>query len=168
MRCHSKLKNLTISNGMAWSSDKKTFYFIDSPTNKVFAFDYFIENGDITNKRVEVEIPPSLGVPDGMTIDEEDGLWVALWGGGKVIRLDPASRMVVQTINLPVPNVTCCTFGGKDLDELYITTAREGLTREEILKFPLSGSLFKAKVPFKGIKASLFGGTFRTKNEREL
>ena len=98
------------------------------------------------------------GSPDRMTIDVEDKLWVALYNGSKVIRIDPEDGKTLFEVHLPVPRITSCTFGGERLDELYITTAREHMTEEEIAEFPLSGSLFKVTVPFKGVPVFRFDG----------
>lgn len=153
-----KLQSLTIPNGMAWNSGKDKFYFIDTPTRDICSFDYDGSSGEISNREVIRSIDSSEGFPDGMTIDEEDGLWIALYGGGKVIRIDPVSGTTLFEIDLPVPKITSCIFGGPGFDELYITTAREHMSEEEITRIPLSGSLFKAKLPFRGIPVSRFAG----------
>lgn len=153
-----KLDGLTIPNGMAWNSRRDQFYFIDSPTSTIFRFDYDEESGEISNRSVVRVMNSHEGSPDGMTIDEEDKLWVALYNGSKVIRIDPEDGKTLFEVHLPVPRITSCTFGGQQLDELYITTAREHMTEEEVREFPLSGSLFKAKVPFKGLPAVRFSG----------
>lgn len=153
-----KLQGLTIPNGMAWNSSKDKFYFIDTPTGNIYSFDYDDDSGEISNRKIIRNMDSSEGFPDGMSIDEEDCLWVALYGGGKVIRIDPATGNTLFEILLPVPRITSCTFGGPELNELYITTAREHMSEEEIAKLPLSGSLFKAKLPFKGKPVFRFSG----------
>lgn len=153
-----KLQDLTISNGMAWNKKRNTFFFIDTPTRKIFSFDYDDRSGTISNRSIIKEIEKNEGYPDGMTIDEEDGLWIALYGGGKVIRIDPSNGKTLFEVHLPVPRVTSCTFGGPVFDELYITTCRENMSEREIEQAPLSGSLFKAKLPFKGMPAFRFSG----------
>jgi len=140
-----KIENVTISNGIAWSLDSKQMYYIDTPTNYVFAFDFDIENGELTNQRVAVDITHEQGFADGMTIDEEGMLWIAFYGGWRVARYNPDTGKLLQQIELPVANVTCCTFGGKNLDDLYITTAAKGLSEEERLKQPDAGKLFVVK-----------------------
>ncbi|HLR89871.1 MAG TPA: SMP-30/gluconolactonase/LRE family protein [Balneolaceae bacterium] len=152
------LKGLTIPNGMAWNSQRTKFYFIDSPTQTIFQFDYDDKTGGISNKQVVRVMKSEEGSPDGMTIDVEDKLWVALYNGSKVIRIDPEDGKTLFEVHLPVPRITSCTFGGERLDELYITTAREHMTEEEIAEFPLSGSLFKVTVPFKGVPVFRFDG----------
>lgn len=151
-----RLRGLTISNGMAWSGDR--FFFIDTPTRQIMAFAYDQESGDIAHPEVLRAVDEEEGYPDGMTIDREGALWVALYDGYKVIRIDPVSGQTLFEVHLPVPQVTSCTFGGADFRDLYITTAREHMSSEEVRRWPLSGSLFKASVPFTGSPANRFGG----------
>ena len=150
---HLMLEQVTISNGLVWSADKKTMYYIDTPTSAVTAFDYHHETGEISNGRELIVIPESEGHPDGMTIDEEGMLWIALYGGGAVTRWDPKSGEIIGKVSLPVPNVTSCAFGGEKLDTLYITTARNGLDEEKLKQYPLSGGLFAVKPGAKGVEA---------------
>lgn len=153
-----KLDDLTIPNGMAWNSQRNKFYFIDSPTGTIYRFDYDDTSGEISNRSVVRVMKSYEGSPDGMTIDVEDKLWVALYNGSRVIRIDPEDGETLFEVHLPVPRITSCTFGGEKLDELYITTAREHMTEAQIKEFPLSGSLFKANVSFKGVPAFRFAG----------
>lgn len=146
-----KIDGVTISNGLVWSSDRTKFYFIDSLTYQVHQYDYDENTGEIQNKKIVISIDKDMGLPDGMAIDEDNHLWVALFGGSKVIRINPETGEIVFEVVLPVPNITSCAFGGKNLDELYITTANYSMSKEQLEKYPLSGSLFKAKVPFKGV-----------------
>ena len=150
------LEQVTISNGIVWTKDKKTMYYIDTPTRKIRAFDFNPENSTISNERVAVAVSESLGYPDGMAIDENDKLWVGMWNGNSVLCFDPKTGKVIDKIEVPAHNVTSCAFGGKDLDLLYITTASIDMTKEEIKQFPLAGSLFVAKPGVKGVKSSLF------------
>lgn len=144
------LPQTSVSNGMAWSSDKKTFFYIDSPTFAVRAFDFNIKSGAIANEKVSIEVPETYGSPDGMCIDEEGMLWVAHWGGNCVRRWNPKTGKVLATIEVAAPHVTSCCFGGKDLNTLYITTARSGLTTEQRKAFPFSGGLFSVELDVKG------------------
>lgn len=146
-----KIEGVTISNGLVWSSDRTKFYFIDSLTYEVHQYDYNKITGKIQNKKIVSTIDKNAGLPDGMAIDDEDHLWVALFGGGKVIRINSETGEIVFEVVLPVPNITSCAFGGANMDELYITTASYLMDREELEKYPLSGSLFHVKVPFKGV-----------------
>ncbi len=151
-----RLRGVTISNGMAWDEDR--FFFIDTPTRQVMAFAYDQESGTVASPEILRTVDEGEGYPDGMTIDREGALWIALYDGYKVIRIDPVSGETLFEVHLPVPQVTSCTFGGASFRELYITTAREHMSEEEIQRWPLSGSLFKASVPFGGSPAARFGG----------
>lgn len=153
----AQLGGLTIGNGLAWSADDKHFYFIDSSTQGVDVFDFDAESGLIGNRRQLITIDPQDGAPDGMAIDAEGCLWVALFGGGEVRRYTPAGELK-DTIELPVSNVTCCAFGGSDLGELYITTAWHGLDKEERDKQPLAGGLFRVRPGVTGTPSNTFGG----------
>ena len=158
MTVRTMATGLTTSNGMAWSPDAKTLYFIDSSDSTVYAFDYDVETGDITNRKALITIPATEGKPDGMTIDEEGMLWIAHWGGGKITRWEPAGARLVKSFKLPVPQVSSCAFGGLHLDELYITSARIGLTEEELKSSPHSGALFRVKPGVKGRPEPVFAG----------
>ncbi|MGD6818898.1 SMP-30/gluconolactonase/LRE family protein [Metabacillus sp. 84] len=147
-----------ISNGLAWSKSGETFYYIDTPTQKVVSYDYNLETGTLSNKRVVIEVPEEEGHPDGMTIDEENMLWIAHYNGSRVSRWNPETGNKLEEVHLPVTQVTCCTFGGTDLDELYITTGRENLEDEELAKQPLAGSIFKVKTNTKGRKTFRYKG----------
>ncbi len=146
------LTDLTIANGMAWSGDNKKFYFIDSPLQRVDQYLFDATSGTITFERIAVEIPAEIGKPDGMTIDEEGMLWVAQWDGFCVCRWNPGTGELLFKIDVPVPQVTSCVFGGENLDQLLITTASVGLSEENLLKYPQSGHLFIAQ---PGVKGSL-------------
>jgi sugar lactone lactonase YvrE len=152
-----KVSSVTISNGLAWSPDHKKMYYIDTPTRKVVAYDYDINNGHIQNPTTVIE-NDSEGHMDGMAIDEKGMLWIALWGGSAVKRFNPQNGELLETIELRVTQVTACAFGGKDLDELYITTAATGLDGEALSQQPLAGSLFRVKTSVKGLPSYAFRG----------
>jgi sugar lactone lactonase YvrE len=153
------LGDLTVSNGMAWSPDYSTMYLIDSPTKNVFAFDYDLKTGNIGNRRVVVTIPDALrGYPDGMAIDREGMIWVALWAGFQVTRWNPYTGELLQSIFLPAPNVTSCTFGGLNMNELYITTARKDMDESALAQYPQAGSVFRLQTNFIGLKNFEFIG----------
>ena len=151
-----KLDGVTTSNGLVWTRDSATFYYIDTPTHQVQAFDFDPDRADLHNQRVAAEIPNDWGAPDGMTIDEQDHLWIALFRGSRVVRLDPRTGQFELAVSLPALNVTSCAFGGPELDQLYITTARVGLDREQRQAQPLAGSLFRARLPYRGVAAKRF------------
>jgi sugar lactone lactonase YvrE len=147
-----------VSNGLAWSPDSRTLYFIDTPTRAVMAYDYNLAAGDIANPRLIVSVPPELGWPDGMTSDAEGMLWVALWGGAKLTRWNPVTGQLVAEIPLPAFNVSSCTFGGPDLTDLYVTSARKGMSAEQLARYPLSGGLFRIRTNIRGMPTFEFGG----------
>lgn len=154
----SILQGVSISNGLAWSSDGNTLYYIDTPERSVFAFDYDLSSGLPSNRRVAIRIPNEQGYPDGMTIDTEGMLWIAHWGGGQVTRWNPETGTQLLRVQLPVSQVTSCTFGGPKLSTLYITTARTGLSEKELQKQPLAGGLFALETRHAGTPAMAFLG----------
>lgn len=152
-----KIDRVTISNGLAWSSDHATLYYIDSPTGGVDAFDFEIKNGNIANRRTVIRIEKGDGTPDGMAIDQEGMLWIAHWDGWKVTRWNPKTGKKIFQVNVPVARPTSCTFGGEDLQDLYITSARKDLTTDELKQQPLAGSLFVVRDSgFKGVLSAEF------------
>ena len=151
------LADVTCSNGLGWSPDDQVMYFIDTATGGIDAFDYDRETGDLSSRRRLVTVPADLGVPDGMAVDAEGFLWVAMWGGHAVHRYAPdGARDAV--IELPVSLVTSCAFGGRDLRDLYITTAAETRTSAERLASPGSGGLYRARPGVAGQPTHVFGG----------
>ncbi len=144
------LEGTTISNGLAWSSDNKTFYFIDSPTKKVFSFKFDIEDKSLSNRSVAVDLSKYEGNPDGMTIDSEGKLWIALFGGKKVLRCDPQNGDVLEEIDVPAKNVTSVTFGGDNLNILYITTAKIHLKEPD----KNAGYVYYEKTNYKGTETN--------------
>ena len=148
--------DLTVSNGIGWSLDKKTMYFIDSPTKRVDSFDFDLESGELGNRRPFLLLSDLDAFPDGLTTDEDGGVWVALFGGGEVRRFD-AQGTLTHIVEIPVKQVTSCCFGGADMSELYITTAQNGMDADSLIRQPLAGSLFRAKTTFKGSKSNRFG-----------
>ena len=125
-------------------------YYIDTMTSTVEAFDYDNLTTDITNRRSVCQIPPEMGYPDGMNIDIEGKLWVALWGGSAVIRIDPSQGTITDLYRLPTSHITNCTFGGDDHRDLYITTAKEGLSKEQLATQPLAGKVFVIRTTCAG------------------
>ncbi|ODP28725.1 putative sugar lactone lactonase YvrE [Paenibacillus nuruki] len=154
------IDEVSTSNGLAWSADHSTLYYIDTPTLEIVSFDYDINEGTISNKQVVATVDESEGYPDGMTIDAEGMLWVARWGGQRVSRIDPTSGKVIAEVSLPVNCVTSCTFGGEHLDELYITTAQDDDSADQ----PLAGGLFMVKPGVKGMPTAYFNQGKRAVN----
>ena len=152
------LDDVTISNGMSWSPDYKTFYYIDTPTHKVMAFDYDLDTGTIANPRLAVRVPDEFGWPDGMTSDRQGNLWVAMWGGAQVTKWDPATGQLLEQIPIPAKNVSSCVFGGKDLNELYLTSARVGLDEDALNQYPLTGGVFRLDTSVEGMPVFEFAG----------
>ena len=155
---HKMFDGVTTSNGIVWSHDKSTMYYIDTPLGRVDAFDYDDASGDISNRRTAVTIPDGQGYPDGMTIDANDNLWVAHWGGHRISCWDPQRAELLETVMVPAPQVTACAFGGPNLDQLYITTARNGLDDATLAEYPHAGSLFLAAPGARGVPAFAFKG----------
>ena len=154
---HVMLRRITNSNGIAWALDRTTMYYIDTPTLAVQAFDYDDATGRIANPRVIIRFAEGHGGPDGMTIDAEGKLWVALWGAGRVQRYDPGTGALLQVITIPAPFTSSCAFGGPGLETLFITTARGGLTPQQAAEFPLSGDIFAVRPGVSGVSACFFG-----------
>lgn len=148
------LNGVGVSNGFAWSADEKTLFYTDTIHNEIYAFDF--DGGKLSNRRVIFKDENVL--PDGMCIDENDNIWAALWGAGKVICVDTATGEVVHEVTVDAPLTSSVTFGGENLDTLFITASRLGMTIEELEKYPLSGALFAVKVNVRG--RELYRGDF--------
>ncbi|MBU6535896.1 SMP-30/gluconolactonase/LRE family protein [Streptomyces sp. NPDC057245] len=156
------LDDVTVSNGTGWSPDGRLMYYVDTPTRRIDVFDVHAdgdtgagESGDgrITGRRPLARIEDGAGFPDGLCVDADGCVWVALWDGGAVRRYTPAGELD-RVITLPVPRVTACAFGGPDLTDLYITTARVGLTAPH----PLAGSLLVVPGAGQGVAQPAFAG----------
>lgn len=145
------LDDVAVSNGIGWSPDGRLMYYVDSPTRRIDVFDH--EDGRVLNRRPLVEIEDGAGFPDGLTVDADGCVWVALWEGGAVRRYTPDGELD-RVIPLPVPRVTACAFAGPGLTDLYITTARVGLASPP----PLAGSLFVVPGAGKGLAQPAFQG----------
>ena len=150
------LEGVTISNGLAWSVDGRTMYHVDTPTQRIDAFSFRPETGEISDRRPLVAIPAASGAPDGMMIDAEGGLWVALWGGAAVHRY--VDGRLDRVISLPVSQPTSCAFGGEGLDELFVTSAWEGLSAAERRGQPLAGAVFRVRPGVRGLPAAVYNG----------
>lgn len=148
--------SVTISNGIIWSLDEKTMYYIDTDRGNVRAYNYDKTTGNISKERVIITVSDTLGYPDGMTIDNEGMLWIALWNGDCVTRWNPNTGELLQKIEVPAHNVTSCAFGGENLETLYITTARLDMTEVELAAKPLSGGVFKINPGVRGVESYFF------------
>lgn len=149
-----KLSGVTISNGLVWKGDK--MYYNDTHTGTVQEFSYDVETGTIAFTRVAIRIPAELGWPDGMAMDSNGMLWIAQWGGAGVYCWNPETGELLGKVEVPAPHVSSCAFGGLEMDEMLITTAREHMTAEQIAEYPLSGSTFHVRLPIKGLPANYF------------
>ncbi|MDO7905894.1 SMP-30/gluconolactonase/LRE family protein [Paenibacillus sp. JX-17] len=156
-RLRMMLDGVSTSNGLGWSLDAATMYYIDTPTRRVDQFDYNLDKGNLAHRRPVIRLTEEMGYPDGMTMDAEGMLWIAEWGGGRVGRWNPSTGQLMSVIELPADQVTSCCFGGAELDELYITTARSGLSAERLEETPLAGALFRVKPGVKGLLSTPYG-----------
>jgi len=149
--CHTLLTGLTISNGLGWSPDGRRFFHTDSWTRRIDVYAYDLATGTISDSRTLARISEKDGLPDGLTVDAEGHLWVALWGGGAVLRLDGHDGRELARVTLPVTQVTSCTFGGPALDELYITTVTAGLSGPQLAAQRTAGGIFRAHPGVAGL-----------------
>ncbi|MGW0816048.1 SMP-30/gluconolactonase/LRE family protein [Streptomyces viridiviolaceus] len=145
------LDDVAVSNGTGWSPDGRLMYYVDSPTRRIDVFD--VEDGHLTNRRPLAAVEEGAGFPDGLTVDADGCVWVALWDGGAVRRYTPAGDLD-RVVRLPAPRVTACAFGGAGLTDLYVTTARVGLTAPH----PVAGSLLVVPGAGKGMPQPAFAG----------
>jgi sugar lactone lactonase YvrE len=154
---HKMQGGIVISNGIGWSPDNKTMYYTDSDPRTIWAYDFDAATGNIQNRRVLVQVPENDGLPDGLTVDSEGFIWSAHWDGWKITRYDPTGK-IERVVRIPVQRPTSCMFGGPNLDELYFTSARTGLSEEDLKAQPHAGSIFRLKTDVKGIPEPVFGG----------
>ncbi len=149
------LDDVTVSNGTGWSPDGRLMYYVDTPTRRIDVFDFDIDSDgqQATNRRPLAVIDEGDGFPDGLTVDADGCVWVALWDGAAVRRYTPSGTLD-RIVELPVPRATACAFGGADLTDLYITTARTGLTAPH----PLAGSVLVVPGAGKGVPQPAFAG----------
>lgn len=139
-----------LSNGIGFSPDNQYLYFSDSLAHTIYRYDFDLKSGTIANRESFINIPDSEGLPDGMTVDAGGFLWVAMWDGWSINRYDSQGKKV-NSIKLPIPRPTSVAFGDHNLSTLYITSARMGLSEEQLKHSPLSGNLFAMKTPFRGL-----------------
>jgi sugar lactone lactonase YvrE len=152
-----KQEKVCCGNGLGWSPDNRTFYFTESFRYSIFSYDFDVSTGEISNRRLFIEIKDGNVFPDGLTVDSEGFVWVGVYGSGQVRRYDPKGNLE-RVVYLPVPQPTSCTFGGKDLNILYITTAQENMSPSQLSDAPLSGSLFAVETDIKGLPTNRYRG----------
>lgn len=147
----------TISNGLGWSPEGETMYFVDSTTQRLDAFDFDGASGALSNRRALASVDPADGLPDGLAVDAEGGIWLALFGGAAVRRYTPTGELDAH-FGLPVTNPTCPAFGGPDLTRLYVTSARHRLSPDRLASEPLAGALLALEPGVAGLPANRFAG----------
>lgn len=148
---HVVLSKITLSNGLGWSPDHTQFYYVDSLAHTLSVFDYNATSHQIGHRRILREFPQDGSVPDGLTVDADGHIWLAIWGGSKVLHLHGQTGETLDQVDLPVTQVTSCTFGGPEGKTLYITTARSGLTPEQLATQPHAGSIFQVETQTQGL-----------------
>jgi sugar lactone lactonase YvrE len=151
------LVDVTISNGIDWSPDDRFMYYVDSAERRVDVLDYDLATGRASSRRTLIDLSADVGLPDGMTVDAEGYLWVAMWDGWSVRRYSPSGDLD-RIVGLPVSRVTSCAFGGANLTDLYVTSASSGLSDAETEDQPLAGGLFVVRPGVRGREATPFGG----------
>ena len=151
------LDDVTLSNGLGWSPDGATMYYIDSMAYRVDRFDFDVYTGAIFDRRPFVVIERGAGIPDGLAVDVDGCIWVALWGRGTIRRYSTDGELE-RVLAVPADNVTACCFGGDDGRSLYITTASVELSDEQRRLRPLAGSVFVTEVDVSGPPAQPFAG----------
>ena len=135
------------SNGLDWTVDEKLMYYIDTKRQMIELFDFNKQSGSLSNRRKFMDIPKEWGLPDGMTLDTDDNLWVALWDGNAVIQIDKNTKEVINKITVPAKKASCPVFGGEKMKELFITTAA---VYEDLKELPAAGNTFKVLTDTKG------------------
>jgi len=145
------------SNGLAFSPDNKTMYYSDTPNHVVYQFDYDLENGIASNKRIFIEFPRGNGRPDGAAVDAEGNYWSALYQGQRVVKISPAGD-ILEEYPVPATYPTMVAFGGPEMSTLFVTTCRSAQTEEELKKFPQAGGIFAITVNTKGQYEPRFAG----------
>jgi sugar lactone lactonase YvrE len=152
----SLVKGVTCSNGLAWTDDRTRLYYVDTPTQRIDAFDVDPDTGALLGRGSAIEVPAAHGSPDGLTLDAEGCIWLACYGGSRVCRYTPAG-VLDRLVRLPASLVTSVAFGGPDLDQLYITTASAGLDAGRLAAEPFAGDLFVAHPRVQGRPTNRFG-----------
>lgn len=162
------LNRLTVSNGLGWSPDSRILWFADSAEPVIAGFDYDLATGELGGRRKKIPLQETTGVPDGLCVDDEGAVWLALWDGAAVHRYTP-DGWLDTIVRVPAPRVTSCAFGGADGSTLFITTARRGMSEDDLLRHPGAGGIFVVEPSVTGPAATpwqpLTGRNTRTANE---
>ena len=148
---------LTITNGMTWSLDNRKMYLTDTLRRMIYVYDFNANQGTISNRQIFTRVMEEDGYPDGLTIDSQGYLWSARWAGWGLVRYAPTGEEVLRVM-LPVACPTCCTFGGRDLRDLYITSAWTALREVERLEQPLAGDVFRISLDHPGLPEERYLG----------
>jgi len=146
------------ANGLGWSPDDRTFYFVESFRYAIFAYHFDPDAGALWGRRLFATVDGSSGTfPDGLTVDAEGGVWSVQHGAGRVVRYAPDGK-ISHEVEVPLPQPTSCMFGGRELDVLYITTSRQNMSPEQLRRYPLSGSVFAVQPGLTGMPEPCFAG----------
>jgi L-arabinonolactonase len=152
---HKIRERVIVSNGLGWSPDNKTMYYTDSPLQTIFAYDFDPDSGSISNERVFAQ--DTVGFPDGLTVDSEGYVWSAKWDGWRITRYAPDGT-IDREVEMDVQKPTSCTFGGPDMNQLYITTARIGIDPDKLRQQPLAGCVLVLETEVTGLPEPRFAG----------
>jgi sugar lactone lactonase YvrE len=156
LNCTRIREKVGVSNGLGWSPDNTIFYYTDSAKHTIWAYDFNHMSGEVSNERVFIQTPNDF-VPDGLSVDADGFIWSAKWDGWKVVRYAPDGSVDCE-VYLPIQRPTSCTFGGSELNQLFITSASIDLSEDELKKQPLAGSVFRIEAGVKGIPEPRFEG----------
>jgi sugar lactone lactonase YvrE len=146
------LPGISVSNGIGWSPDERTLYHVDTPRRRIDVYDFDPSRGDVAGRRTVIPVEREHGLPDGLAVDAEGGIWVALWGGSAVQRYSPDGALEAR-LDIPASNVTSCCFGGPGLDVLYVTSAARDAHDQ-----PLAGAVFSFQPGVRGLPSTPFAG----------
>jgi L-arabinonolactonase len=155
---HVMATDVHLSNGLGWSPDDRVLYYTDSLRRTIWAYDYDLETGAVANRRVFARVPDDAGVPDGLCVDAEGGVWSAHWGGWRLTRYAPPDGRIERVVEMPVPQPSCPAFGGPDLDVLYVSSAAIWMTPADRARAPDGGGLFALEVGVRGLPVGRFAG----------
>ena len=156
LKFKKKLTNISVSNGIAWTSNYRKMYFIDSPTQEIKAYNFNQQKNQIEFQKVVIKVPFELGTPDGMSIDKNGNLWIAHYGGYGIYCWSPKTGKIIDRIKLPARDITSCCFGGENLNYLLVTSATQSLSKKNLIESPHSGHTFLIKLDVEGILPNKF------------